>query len=291
MRRSDVREKLSTIFVDGELPIMMYMTKQDYESRRIARPLHSHYAITEIGIVYKGKGYYHINDKTYRLEEGDIVFYNQNELHEVASGSETEIGTYFLGITNLRLYDLPLNHFVKPGGSYVKNAGAIFPFLVEMCEQIYQLDVEFESGEAVSQLLCASIIAVSVQLKKFRYATLVNSRENQFALEIKQHLNDNFMEHVTLQTIAKHFNCSVSYVSHAFSKATGNTPVQYIIQRRIGMAQNLLISSDMSATEIATRVGYNNTNYFSTLFTKIVGQTPIDYRKNYLRWMRGKRHQ
>lgn len=291
MRRSDIREKFSAVFVDGELPLLLYISKQDVEERRVARPLHSHDSITEIGVVYKGKGYYHINDKTYRLEEGDIIFYNQNELHEVASGTESEIGTYFLGITGLKLHNLPENHFVRPGGSYVRNAGAIFPFVVDLCEQIYQLDAEPESGEVVAQLLCASMIAISIQLKNFRYANLTGSREDHFASEIKNYLNDHFTEHLSLEIIARDFNCSVSYVSHVFRKATGNTPIQYIIQRRIGMAQNLLISSDLSATEIATRVGYNNTNYFSTLFTKIVGQTPIDYRRNYLKWMRGKRQQ
>ena len=63
------------------------------------------------------------------------------------------------------------------------------------------------------------------------------------------------------------------------------------IRRRIGLAQTLLISSDYSATRIATMVGYDNTNYFNSLFTRIVGTTPIRYRKKYLESLHGERDQ
>ena len=65
----------------------------------------------------------------------------------------------------------------------------------------------------------------------------------------------------------------------------------HAIRRRIGLAQTLLISTDHSATRIATMVGYDNTNYFNSLFTRIVGTTPIQYRKKYLEALRGERNQ
>ena len=51
------------------------------------------------------------------------------------------------------------------------------------------------------------------------------------------------------------------------------------MHRRIGEAQTLLINTGYSATEIAFLVGYNDSNYFNTIFTKIVGMSPIKYRK------------
>ena len=72
---------------------------------------------------------------------------------------------------------------------------------------------------------------------------------------------------------------------------SGYSPIQYVIRRRIGLAQTWLISSDLSATQIATMVGYDNTNYFNTLFKRMVGVSPIRYRKQYLDSLRGKRNQ
>ena len=106
-------------------------------------------------------------------------------------------------------------------------------------------------------------------------------------LRIRKYLNEHFMEEVTLDMIGDALGCSATYVSHIFKKATGRTPIQYIIRRRIGHAQTLLISTDHSATRIASIVGYDNTNYFSTLFSKVVGMSPIRYREFYKEEMKG----
>ena len=57
--------------------------------------------------------------------------------------------------------------------------------------------------------------------------------------------------------------------------------MQYVTRRRIGEAQNLLINTQLSITEIAANVGYNNSNYFQNVFRKAVGLTPGNYRKKW----------
>lgn len=56
-----------------------------------------------------------------------------------------------------------------------------------------------------------------------------------------------------------------------------------MIRCRVGEAQNLLISTDYSATQIAAIVGYTNVNHFNAIFAKLVGLPPIRYRRKYLR--------
>ena len=62
-----------------------------------------------------------------------------------------------------------------------------------------------------------------------------------------------------------------------------------MIDCRIGEAQNLLVSSDYSAIHIGSIVGYDSINHFNAIFKKRVGMPPIEYRKNYLTKMHGKR--
>ncbi|MGO5096172.1 helix-turn-helix domain-containing protein [Agathobaculum sp. LCP25S3_E8] len=64
-----------------------------------------------------------------------------------------------------------------------------------------------------------------------------------------------------------------------------------MIRCRIGEAQNLLISTDYSATQIAAIVGYSSVQHFNTIFTKLVGLPPIRYRKQYLQNLQGQRTQ
>lgn len=291
MRLPDIQGDISEKFEGGVLPTMVYINKQESGRNKIERPLHGHGSVCELVLVYKGSGSYQINSKVYPLEEGCVAYYNQGDLHEVSSSMSTEIGDYCLGITNLRIKGLPRNHFVKKGEAYVRQAGGLFPFLKELCEQIFLMEGTEQAGKLASQLLCASLLVMVGQLEEFPQAVSLGAEDDQFVSRIWNYLNDHFTEEISLERIAKSMGCSDSYVSHIFKKAVGITPIQYVIRRRIGLAQTLLISTDSSATQIATMVGYDNTNYFSTLFSKIVGVSPIRYRQHYLEELRGMRHQ
>ena len=67
---------------------------------------------------------------------------------------------------------------------------------------------------------------------------------------------------------------SPSYLSHLFKQETGFAPIQYIMRRRIGKAQSLLISTDYSVTKIASMIGCDSSNYFNYIFKKTVGMPP-----------------
>ena len=55
--------------------------------------------------------------------------------------------------------------------------------------------------------------------------------------------------------------------------------MKYVMHRRISQAQLLLHSTDLQVAQVAARVGYGNVSYFVTLFSKVVGMTPVKYRE------------
>ena len=57
--------------------------------------------------------------------------------------------------------------------------------------------------------------------------------------------------------------------------------MKYVILRRLGEAQNLLINTDMTITQIAAQVGYNNSNYFQNVFKSALNMTPGEYRRKW----------
>jgi YesN/AraC family two-component response regulator len=63
--------------------------------------------------------------------------------------------------------------------------------------------------------------------------------------------------------------------------------MQYIVSKRIGMAKNLLITSNLSLYKISEEIGYDNQLYFSRLFKKHSGITPSEYRKQFQNDNRG----
>lgn len=291
MNFPDTNGRLSEIFENGALPTMVYINKQDYERKTVLRPLHRHTSICEMLLIYQGEGYYHVEGETYPLSKGSVIFYNQGDLHEVIASTEKEIGSFCIGITNLRRKGMGYNQLIKKEEACVKQANEFFSVLYTMCEQMYQLEGTTKEGRIASQLLCASFIAMTCQMESFSMVAAQKTEDELNVLRIKNYLNQNFMYEISLEAVAEKLGYSVTYISHVFKKATGRTPIQYVIRRRIGHAQTLLISTNYSATQIAGMVGYDNTNYFSTLFSKIVGMSPTKYREFYKEEMKGHQYQ
>ena len=72
---------------------------------------------------------------------------------------------------------------------------------------------------------------------------------------------------------------SPSYLSRQFKSKVGINITRFITERRIQAAQRLLITSDLDISEIADQLGFKSANYFYTVFKKIHGMSPREYRK------------
>ena len=97
---------------------------------------------------------------------------------------------------------------------------------------------------------------------------------------ILQYINRNFMNNISNKQIAQSCSCSVSTVCHLFKTNMNKTVREYITELRINQACKLLSNSTLSITSVANMCGFENSNYFSTLFLKIKKCSPTKYRKN-----------
>jgi AraC family transcriptional regulator of adaptative response / methylphosphotriester-DNA alkyltransferase methyltransferase len=96
---------------------------------------------------------------------------------------------------------------------------------------------------------------------------------------ITQYIDKNYRERLTLEILADISHGSPYHLQRTFKKIIGRTPVEYIQQVRINSAKNYLLHSDRAITDVAKTVGISNTPYFITLFKKITGHTPAQYRQ------------
>ena len=89
-------------------------------------------------------------------------------------------------------------------------------------------------------------------------------------------------EELSLKNLAFKFQKNASVLSTTFSKDTGQTLTSFIQNTRIQKAVQLFNTTDMSVSEVATAVGYQDFSYFSKLFSKIVGISPRTYKQKSL---------
>ena len=106
-----------------------------------------------------------------------------------------------------------------------------------------------------------------------------DSRSKSLVQSAKKYIDQNYGSPLGYKDVAREIIISPSYFLNLFKKETGKTFTDYLTDVRITAAKNLLATSEMNITEISYAVGFNNSNYFSALFTKIAGIPAKEYRK------------
>lgn len=102
----------------------------------------------------------------------------------------------------------------------------------------------------------------------------------EWVAKITEYIDRNFIEKLTLETLAEIAHGSPYHLHRTFKKIKGITPVEYIQQVRLNAAKEYLIYTNKAIADIAICVGMPNTSYFITLFKNKTGYTPLQYRQN-----------
>ncbi|MDF3011808.1 MAG: AraC family transcriptional regulator [Cellvibrio sp.] len=105
-----------------------------------------------------------------------------------------------------------------------------------------------------------------------------NPHPDEDITQIQIWLQDNYQRDILFPQIANRFGMSVRTLNRRFKNALGQTPSDYLQEVRINIAKDLLKTSNLSISEIADKVGYQDTGYFTALFKKKLATTPSAYR-------------
>ena len=131
-----------------------------------------------------------------------------------------------------------------------------------------------ESLEELEQLLISFFNKINTHIRQKR--TSIN---HQLVEEIRCYLDENFAQDITLSAMANRYKISPGYLSLLFTERTGKNFIDYLTERRIKKAKELLKHSDLKIYEISNAVGYNDSFYFSNCFKKVAGVSPSEYRE------------
>ena len=102
---------------------------------------------------------------------------------------------------------------------------------------------------------------------------------NELVVKILNYIDDNLYKRITMDEISSIFYFNKDYLMRIFKKELDITIMDYINKRRIYNSLELLKNTDDLVIKIALNSGYSSLEYYSETFTKVLGVSPLTYRK------------
>ena len=97
-------------------------------------------------------------------------------------------------------------------------------------------------------------------------------------LKTRQFIDRNYTRDLTIDRLATIANLSPFHFIRAFRVAFGQTPHQYLRDQRLARAKELLVTTPQPVTEICDQIGFQSLGSFSSLFRRLTGETPAEFR-------------
>lgn len=289
-----LHQSYQTGFRQGRTPRLLSVSFVPVDfNKQHPRILHRHEDAFELLLITSGEGMYYLDTAYYSIKKGDLVFCNSGVLHDELVEKNVELSFYALRITGFIFRDLPENHLMEGQACPVVSVGERFCTFESLFQELYHYaDAAYHLEEFCEHLMMAII---TLALSAANKIPTLNTPDSDMAggkdrmagaeriYEIKQYIDQNYHDDLSLEYLGRLFHLSPYYLSHIFKEAFEIPPMQYLYRRRIGEAQSLLTTTPDTITEVAGRVGFGDSNYFTVQFRKYVGMTPSAYRNTYAR--------
>lgn len=267
------------LFRNNILPNITYISPA-YFNEGVNYNTHMHKE-TELLFLMEGKSMQYINNKKYLAQKGDMIILNPESLHAEMSLPGSPVKLITCKLDNVKIRNLADGTLIAESITPIIDCHEYYNEIVNLFREAYY-DMTFNKvySKELANLNIAKILYYLYRILE------KNPKEEAPSLSemtktIQEYLDKHYQEDISLDDLSKKFFISSSYIAHEMKRELGISPINYLINRRIGEAQRLLIYSEITTTQIAEKVGYKNPNYFNKLFQKKTGHTPAKFRELY----------
>ena len=234
---------------------------------------HNH---TELFYIVGGKGQFLIEDKFYPVDVNNLVIINPNVPHTEDSLNAQPLEYIVLGIEGVEL-------------AITGNSGGQFCILdhfesVEISSCLRNILREMELKNTGYEDICQAYMEILI-IRLMRSTSLAVQTEpqitsgNRQCAAVRRYIDLHFKEPLTLDLLSDEAHMNKYYLSHAFKREYGVSPINYMISRRIEESKYLLSETDLSMSQIAQLLGLSSLSYFSQVFRRTQNVTPLEYRQ------------
>lgn len=255
-------------------------------------PWHWHPEI-ELTLVMEGKIAYQVNDALYDLKAGEGLFCNTNVLHS-GRGLDTSDCSYLsitfhprllYGYSSSVIQDKYMNHILKSAALASIHFTQEVEWqkkVLERMEHIRMLDAEHPmSMELQMQIALLEIWQqIYEHVETEERSGTENGRDTERIRRIMEYIQKHYAEKITLEDLADQIHLCRSESCRLFKRYMNESMFDYLLGYRVERSLELLRQSELDVTQISGRVGFANPGYYSRIFKRKMGCTPLEFRKN-----------
>lgn len=219
---------------------------------------------------------YFIDDKTYQVHPGDIVLIPPKVIHKANYNS----ALHSRMLINCPAEWLPecVRELLTKDVTLLKS----IPDADEIDRILRNISIEYNKSEPYSEaLLQAYVQELFICIaRRIDRAETIESEMSYTDLAIR-YIKSNYMRKIYLDEVAKYCKVSAAYLSRSFKNEIGMSFTEYLTLFRLNSADVLMTSDpDRSVTDIAYQCGFNDSNYFSYVYKKAFGHSPMSKKKS-----------
>lgn len=237
-------------------------------SYRIAR---NNVPIYVFEYVIKGTGTVVVDGKSYTASAGDVYIIPEGSDHLYYSDDKDPWIKIFFNVRGrlvgqlMKLYGLS-GRVVMPGGE-----------LLPLFLQFYDIA---KSSSVHDEIIGPCALKLHEIIQRLSAAAQENPTVSEEALRLKGLLDSRVSGDITTEEMAAAIFRSKDYVIKLFKREFGETPHVYFLRQKMALAQSLLTGTKLPVKQVAAALGYDDQHYFSNVFKKEIGMSPLEYRKS-----------
>ncbi|MBQ6287894.1 helix-turn-helix transcriptional regulator [Clostridiales bacterium FE2010] len=247
---------------------------------------HDHSAV-EILLTLEGMVTYTIEDKIYQVRKGEILIVPPDTLHSLTMGEGSSRYLFLFesdAIMTMRDIKSMAMYFHKP--FHLRDGSDAH---VRIRELLLRAREAYEKRELMWNTMCYSCILRVYATLGQRYLSGIKPRtgdnmrnmDSEVINAVMTYINNHYREELSLEDVAKFAGFSRYYFSRSFKRQTGYSFKDYLCQKRLQVAMDLLIRTNRSMRDVAIESGFGSVATFNRVFREKKGCTPTQYRAIY----------